>query len=118
MPQIATVEQLKAELELGSTTLHDELLELKLDIAEESVLQYVKQRLGSAEEIAAWSDEVDSWDETTAPRKVLGAILLMGCHLYKQRGDAHPDDTRETFPNELPRDVTALLSRLRDPTVV
>ena len=115
MPAIATIEQVKDTLGLVGTTAFDERLERDLEIAEEAVLEYVKQRYGDEDEVAEWSDTVDSWDETSAPWRVLGAIIKMACHLFNDTGDQHPDDAPTTHPNELPRDVTALLSRFRDP---
>lgn len=117
MPTLATLTQLKEELELGTTTAHDNALTLKLEIAEEAVIAHVKQRLGDEDEAAAWSDEVDAWDEDTVPKVVLGAVLTFACYLYKHRGDAHPSDTPAVDQNELPRSVTRLLARLRDPAI-
>jgi hypothetical protein len=115
MPAIVTIDQVKDNLGLVGTTSFDGRLTRDLEIAEEAVLEYVKQRHGDDDEVAEWSDTVDSWDDQTAPWRVVGAIIKLACHLFAATGDEHPDDAPVTEPNELPRDVTALLSRFRDP---
>lgn len=117
MSLIATLDQLKDELGLLGTTAYDDRLQLKLDISEEWCLDYVKNLIGSDEEVADWYAEVDSWDDQTAPKRMIGAILWLAAHLYKHGGDAHPEDTPTTNQNELPRQVSAMLARLRDPTI-
>ena len=117
MAVIVTLDQLKEHMKLGTGTAQDDDLELKLDVAEEMVLDYMSQRLGSPGIQSDWSDTVSAWDDSTAPRRVVHAILAMAAWLVKHTGDEHPDDTPQLDPGDLPREVKFLIYRLRDPAI-
>lgn len=117
MAVLVTLDQLKEHMKLGTGTAQDDDLELKLDVAEEMVLDYVGNRIGSPGVGSAWAATVSAWDDSTAPKRVIAAVLQMAAWLVKHTGDEHPDDTPQLDPGDLPRDVKMYLWRLKDPAL-
>lgn len=87
-------------------------LQLKLEIAEQLVLDYVKQ---NREDNDAWATTVDAWTALTAPKQVLGAILVQFAELYRFRGD--DEDLPARPMGVLCPQAMAMVYRLRDPAV-
>ena len=114
LQELVTLEQAKSHLKLSlDIDTEDEDLQLKLFIAHEVVMDYLTQRLDDAD---AWAATVQAWTADTAPKRVIGAILVQFGELYRSRGD--DVDRRETQPlGTLCPDVVKLLYRLRDPAV-
>ena len=118
MSVIVTLDHFKGELKLPlEVTEEDDVLQRKLDEAEELCLDYVDQRYGSpmAEE---WSAQVEGWrtELTPVPRQVCAAILDMAVTLYRFRGD---DVDLPSYWNDgrMPPSVRMKLDRFRDPTL-
>jgi hypothetical protein len=117
MPPLLTLDQALAHLKyppaasLAAEDLAD--LQLKLDGAHELVLDYVDQQLGDGG--PAWSATVAAWTDTTAPKRVLMAILEILARADAKRGDEDPAPT--VAPGQLPPYVITLLNRLRDPGI-
>lgn len=119
MSDIVTLEEFKDELKLSqSVTAEDDVLQRKLDEAEELCLDYVDQRFGSPAE-AEWSETVEGWRDATVadvPKQVIAAILDMAVTLYRFRGD---DVDLPSWWNDgrMPPSVRMKLDRFRDPTL-
>lgn len=113
MEELVTLDQLKAHLKLSGTAEDDDL-QMKLEQAQEMVISYVNQRVSDGD---TWSVSVNAWTDETAPKVVLAAILRMAGHLYRFRGDDSAQDQPKMELGELPRDVTMLLYRHRDPAL-
>lgn len=114
MEELVTLAQAKAHLKLPNITVEDRDLQVKLAAAHELVGDYIKQRRDDDDGVT-WAATVDAWDADTAPAKVKLAIDRMFANLYYDRGDS--DDGQKQSMGELPRDVIALLYRLRDPAL-
>jgi hypothetical protein len=109
-----TLEQAKSHLKLPlDVDTEDEDLQLKLFVAHELVMDYLTQRVSGIDE---WTVEVAAWTADTAPKRVIGAILIQFGELYRARGDDY--DPKDAPPmGTLCPDVVKLLYRLRDPAV-
>lgn len=111
--ELVSLEQAKQHLKLPlDVDTEDDDLQLKLLVAHELVMDYLNQRLDDAEE---WDATVTAWTADTAPRRVIGAILIQFGELYRKRGD--DTDQRNESLGTLCPDVVRLLYRLRDPAV-
>jgi hypothetical protein len=113
LPSIVTLAQAK---KAAHVTTHegDDDLYLRLELAHEIVLDYVAQRIDDDED--EWLETVIGWTDSTAPRRVVGAILHTFVHLQRFRGD---DDAKVQpgLDNGLPPLARAMLDRLRDPAL-
>lgn len=123
MPDLlVTLAQAKAHLRLPTdVTADDADLQLKLEVAQELVLDYVAQRVDDADD---WSATVAAWDEDTVPKRVQQAILLQFAELWRFRGDDDPDDQPGQWKAQVQDEIgmlspaiTRLLYRLRDPAI-
>lgn len=114
MATLITLDEFKDHARI-TWSAEDADLQLKLDVAEELVLDYVNQRRD--DDAADWEAEVYAWTPVSAPQRVRQAILLMATELYRFRGDDPATDQAKRGLGELPPAVTALLYRLRDPAV-
>jgi hypothetical protein len=114
--ELVSLDQLKEHLKLGTGSAQDDDLQTKLEVAQEMVLDYINQRLDTAEALV-WGAAIEAWTDETAPKRVRAAILQMAAWLYKYRGDAAPQDAPVLDPGDLPRDVKMYLWRLRDPAI-
>lgn len=117
MADLVTVDQLKEELRITGTTHEDDVLERKLQEAEDLCLDYVDQRLGDT--ASDWADTVASWRTASpsgAPTQVIAAILDLAVMLYRFRGD---DVQLPSWWNDgrMPPSVRMKLDRLRDVTI-
>ena len=112
MPDLlVTLAQAKAHLRLPTdVTADDADLRLKLEVAQELVLDYVAQRVDDADD---WSDTVDGWDVDTVPKRVQQAILLQFGELWRYRGDEADPRSEPTLAPAIQR----LLCLLRDPAL-
>lgn len=112
MDLLVTLEQFKVSQGLPDVSeAVDDDLTLRLEIAQEMVIDYVSQRIGDT--ATDWDTTVTAWTEATVPVRVKAAILNMAGHLYRWRGD----DDSKMASGELPADVTMYLHRLRDPAI-
>jgi hypothetical protein len=118
MQELVSVDLVKQHLrrtDIAANSTEESLLQIYLDQAHAIVADYVNQRRSDGD---AWAAEIDAWTEDTAPKQVLAAILRMTAHLYRFRGDDDSSSSQTTSGlGELPRDVTALLYGLRDPSL-
>jgi hypothetical protein len=98
MATLVTLAQAKTHLRITDAD-HDVDIQAKVDQADGIIRNYLK-----AQNVAAW-------DETTAPKAVQAAALLMVGHLFEHRGDdMEPDET-------LWKAIERLLIRYRDPAL-
>lgn len=111
---LITVEEAVAHLRLPSDYVSsppDQDLALKMQLAEDIVLDYLKTDGGSP----------GSWDEETVPGTIKAAILLQLGELWRFRGDDEQSHAGDRGPGQadgyLSRAVTRLLHRWRDPTL-
>ena len=115
MEELVSLDQLKAHINVSSSA-NDDDLQVKLETAQELVIDYINQRLSAAEALV-WEAEIAAWTDETAPKRVRAAILQMGAWLYQHRGDEHPSDSPKLEPGDLPPEVKMYLWRLRDPAI-
>lgn len=115
MEELVSLDQLKAHINLTTSAMDDDL-QVKLEIAQEMVIDYINQRVDTAVALL-WDAEIAAWTDETAPKRVRAAILQMGAWLYKHRGDEHPADAPKLDPGDLPMEVKMYLWRLRDPAI-
>jgi hypothetical protein len=110
-----TVAQVKIHLKLptvGSPDPQDADLELKRDQSEAIVKRYI-----SRPDDDDWTDEIESWDESTVPGTIQAAVLLQVGMLWRFRGDdVHGDEPKAEHGFLAPR-VVALLHSYRDPAL-
>jgi hypothetical protein len=121
---LVTLEQARRHLKIpasGSppTSEHDAEIAEKLMHAEALVRDWVGQRRMDG---AAWADEVASWDVEASPPvvppdQVVSAVLVQLGDLWRYRGDDLENERPTPELGALPRGVTALLYRLRDPSL-
>jgi len=117
MADLVTLEQFKGELRVSGTH-EDDVLNRKLNEAEDMCLDYVKQRLGDTAE--EWADTVEGWREATTadvPTQVVAAILDLAVTLYRFRGDDGSDTPAWMAEGRMPPMVRMKLDRLRDVTI-
>lgn len=98
------------------TSEHDADIAAALAVAEEVVLDLVKQRRSEAE---AWATEVTSWDinGSAPPKRVTQAVLMLTGYYFRYRGDDLANEQPTQEYGEIMRAVTNLLYRLRDPAL-
>lgn len=115
--RLVTLQQASDHLR-RDTTADDADLLLKIEAASEAVMGY----LGDAAE--AWTDsageplEDSNGDAMDVPRVVQSATLQMVSYLYRERDGSNEYAVSDKFGyGYLPAGVTALLYRLRKPTV-
>jgi hypothetical protein len=112
--EIVSLEQAKAHLKLPlDVTEEDDDLQLKLYIAHELVIDYLTQKLDD-DEHDEWIETMEDWTASTAPKRVIGAILYQFAELYRYRGD----ETSVREVATLAPAMRMLLDRLRDPLVM
>jgi hypothetical protein len=116
MTALVTLAQAKAHLRVDHSA--DDLdIELKIEAASGAVINYLKE---AAEEFVDSSGDVimttDSPSESTVPKVVQQAVLLMLGDFYKNR-EPKTDDPVSAWFGTLPRAVTALLYSYREPTL-
>lgn len=97
LPPLWTVAEAKMHLHL-TDAVFDADVQQKLDTAQEAILSYLN-RCADA-----------TWDDTTAPKAVTHAILLLTASYYDDRTGA---DKSSPWPA-----IYELLAAYRDPTVV
>jgi hypothetical protein len=115
MANLVTLQQLRESLN-NPPPANDQDLALRLDIAEEMVLNFVNQRVGVTASLD-WDGEIATWTFDTVPLCVRGAILSMAGYLYRWRGDDEAKDMPQLALGRLPPDVEMCLWRLRDPAL-
>jgi hypothetical protein len=121
---LVTLDQARRHLKIptsGSpaTSEHDAEIAEKLTQAEAVVREWVGQRRMDG---AAWAAEVAAWDLDASPPvlppdQVVSAVLLQLGDLWRYRGDDLETERPTRELGELARGVTALLYRLRDPSL-
>ncbi len=114
MEPLVTFETAKKHLEFTGTSHEDEAIASKLAIAQNIVLDYIKQRRSDGD---AWAVEVDAWTDETVPPRVAGAILEQLSELVRFRGDDAPGDAPKWEQGYLSPNIVRLLYRLRDPAI-
>lgn len=97
---LVTLAEAKVHLRL-TDTVHDADITQKRDAAQEAILAY--------ETLAA----DPAWTETTVPRAVKHAILLLLTHYFEHRGD----DARAAADEDVWLAIGRLLALYRDPTL-
>jgi hypothetical protein len=121
---LVTLEQARRHLKIpasGSppTSEHDAEIHDLLTRAEELVIDWVGQRRMDG---AAWAAECATWDIDASPplpppKRVEQAVLVQLGELWRFRGDDFETERPKPELGELARGVTALLYRLRDPSL-
>ena len=101
MTALVTMAQAKSHLRVDHSD-DDTDIALKADQATAIVIDYIKQ-------------PEHGWDETTVPLHIQAAILIMLSKLYDDRKAGETDN--ETATGWLPKAVTSLLHRSRDPAI-
>jgi len=104
---LVTLATAKDQLEIDTSDIRDEMLRLRIEMAEAIVLDYLEITDGSPQ---TWTNEADT------PPVVLAAILLMLGHLHAHRGD----DAAGTFrtPGEgVWKEIDLLLKRYRQSVI-
>jgi Phage gp6-like head-tail connector protein len=98
MATVITVAQAKVHLRITDTD-HDADIGVKVDQADGIIRNYLK------------AQDDPTWTDTTAPKAVQAAALLMVGHLFEHRGDdMAPDES-------LWKAIERLLIRYRDPAL-
>lgn len=113
--ELVTLAEAKQHLKIpdyDSPSAEDESLQVKLYIAHELVIDYLSNRLEDQDE---WIETMEDWTSSTAPKRVLGAILYEFGRLYRNRGD--DDERGKSLQPILSPETRILLDRLRDPTI-
>lgn len=91
---------------------------LKIEIAEELVIDYLNQRRIDGD---LWAAEVECWDvagSTPPPKRVVGAVLVQLKELCRFRGDdVEADETKRDVGLVLHPKAAAYLYRMRDPAI-
>lgn len=116
MADLVTLAEVKTHLGLTGTTEHDANLELKMAEAQALVLDWIKNQVGDEDEREARYAVIDAWTDEDVPQQVRAAIFRMVGHLFADRGD-DPEWALKTETEDLPRNVTMFLRRLRDYTL-
>jgi hypothetical protein len=112
--ELVTLDQAKDRLKLPlDSDAEDDALTLQLQIAHESVMDFLAQRVSDQD---TWQAEVDAWDAETAPKRVIGAILEQVAFQYRFRGDDVESNARDKDDVLCPN-AAALLKRFRDPAI-
>lgn len=113
MSSLVSLDEAKGWLKLSGTTHEDESIQSCLDAAHELCLNYVRQRINGNDD--GWQDTVAEWDEDTVPATVRKAIEIMTINLWRFRGD--DVDRPQLDYGYMPKEVTWLLYRLKDPAL-
>lgn len=110
MADLIALAEAKRHLKLSLPGIPEEDLDVqaKIEQATAIIIDYI-QRPDDAD----WSDEIDSWDETSVPGPVSAAILIQLTELYRFRGDDVQADLVKREPGFLSPTIVALLHRYR-----
>jgi hypothetical protein len=114
LPSIVSLADAKAAARI-TTSEDDQILYAYLETAHEWVLDHLNNQIDDSSDV--WIDTILAWDETTAPKRVIGAILHTFIYLQRFRGDDDSKITPAATVSGLPLIAEAMLGRLRDPTV-
>jgi hypothetical protein len=114
LPSIVSLADAKAAARI-TTSEDDQILYAYLETAHEWVLDHLNNQIDDSSD--EWIDTILGWDETTAPKRVIGAILHTFIYLQRFRGDDDSKITPAATVSGLPLIAEAMLGRLRDPTV-
>jgi hypothetical protein len=114
LPSIVSLADAKAAVNI-TTSENDQILYAYLETAHEWVLDHLNNQIDDSSDV--WIDTILAWDETTAPKRVIGAILHTFIYLQRFRGDDDSKITPAATVSGLPLIAEAMLGRLRDPTV-
>jgi hypothetical protein len=114
LPSIVSLADAKAAARI-TTSEDDQILYAYLETAHEWVLDHLNNQIDDSSD--EWIDTILAWDETTAPKRVIGAILHTFIYLQRFRGDDDSKITPAATVSGLPLIAEAMLGRLRDPTV-
>jgi hypothetical protein len=116
MPTLVTLAQAKAHLRVSdwgeSPGPEDTDIQLKVNAATQMVITYIDRP-----DDEDWSEEIQSWDETTVPADIQAAVLFLVEYLYRFRGGDVASDVPKSPHGFLPPDVVNYLTRWRDPAV-
>jgi len=118
VPVLVTLDEVYRHLRLpasadGSPSDRDRDLQDKLDAATAHVCRLITDRQPDDPD---WTDVVEAWTPTTAPREIRQAILRLVADFDRFIGD-DPYADKSTNPGVVPPEVLALLVGYRDPTI-
>jgi hypothetical protein len=114
LPSIVSLADAKAAARI-TTSEDDQILYAYLETAPEWVLDHLNNQIDDSSDV--WIDTILAWDETTAPKRVIGAILHTFIYLQRFRGDDDSKITPAATTSGLPLIAEAMLGRLRDPSL-
>lgn len=114
LPSIVSLADAKAAAKI-TTSSEDQILYAYLETAHEWVLDYLNNQIDDSSD--EWLDTIIAWDEDTAPKRVIAAIIITFQYLQRFRGDDDAKLIPAPTASGLPAMAEALLSRLRDPTI-
>lgn len=108
--ELIDLDQAKAHLRITHDAWDDDV-QLKLDLAHAVVADYISR------EDDDWAAEIESWDDESAPKQVIAAVLVQLGELWRFRGDQMDGDQQPLKHGWLSPQVVSLLHRTRDPVV-
>jgi DNA phosphorothioation-dependent restriction protein DptG len=114
LPSIVTLAQAKAAAKI-TTSEDDQILYAYLETAHEWVLDHLNNQIDDSSD--EWIDTILAWDESNAPKRVIGAILHTFIYLQRFRGDDDAKIQPAATASGLPLIAEMMLGRLRDPTL-
>lgn len=114
MTALIALDVAKQHLRVEHTDDDDDIT-LKIEQASEICLDYIKQR-GDRVAVTDPPTPVVPWDETTVPKPVQAAAMMMLSKLYDDRSAGQENDERMAIGYLTPA-ITALLHRFRDPAI-
>jgi hypothetical protein len=114
LPSIVSLADAKAAARI-TTSEDDQILYAYLETAHEWVLDHLNNQIDDSSDV--WIDTILAWDETTAPKRVIGAILHTFIYLQRFRGDDDSKITPAATTSGVPLIAEAMLGRLRDPSL-
>lgn len=111
--EIVDLDVAKQHLRITSDHADDDV-QMKLDIAHGMIEDYILSTEGRR---AGWAAEIDSWDDETAPKPVVAAVLCQLEELWRFRGGQLEGEMPKRNRGDLSPQVESYLRRQRDPVV-
>lgn len=111
--EILDLDRAKSHLRISSEDFDDEI-QLKLDEAHGMVEEYL---LSTETRREGWADEIAAWDDETAPKSVVAAVLVQLEELWRFRGGTLDGEMPKRESGDLSMQVAGYLRRVRDPVV-
>jgi hypothetical protein len=111
--EVVDLDVAKAHLRINSDHA-DSDIQLKLDLAHGIVEDYI---LSTDVRRDGWAAEIATWDDETAPKQVVAAVLCQLEELWRFRGGTLDGEMPKRERGELSPQVESYLRRTRDPVV-